>query len=132
MTDFIAFKSLKRSPKPNAYLLAPADFCLASAPDATSPIIPAPVDALYQRVQDIIATQKRWGSVIADAETRQIRFIAKTPLMGFKDDVDIQVIAGATENTSTIAIYSRSRIGYSDLGANRKRVDALMAQILAE
>lgn len=132
MTDFISFKSLKRSAKSNAYLLAPVDFCLASKPDATSPFIPTMPDALYRRVQDIIAHQKRWSNVKADPATRQIRFVAKTPLMGFKDDVDIQVIAGETENTSTIAIYSRSRIGYSDLGANAKRVEVIMTQILAQ
>jgi len=132
MTDFISFKSLKRSTKPNAFLLAPVDFCLASKPDKASPFIPAPPDALFRQVQDIIANQKRWGDVKADPTTRQIRFIAKTPLMGFKDDVDIQVIAGETENTSTIAIYSRSRVGYSDLGANHKRVDGIMTQILAQ
>ena len=38
-------------------------------------------------------------------------------------------VAGQPEK-STFAAYSRSRVGYSDLGANRKRLDAFSAALL--
>ena len=64
------------------------------------------------------------------AESGQLRYIAKTALLGFKDDVDIEIIP-IDENATTLAIYSRSRVGYSDLGANQKRVEELIAQLTA-
>ena len=52
--------------------------------------------------------------------------------MRFKDDIDIQIIPAQGETAETqIAIYSRSRIGYSDLGANRKRVAELIHKLTA-
>jgi len=44
--------------------------------------------------------------------------------MKYKDDIDIAVLE--TNDGSTVAIYSRSRVGHSDLGKNRKRVEALI------
>jgi uncharacterized protein (DUF1499 family) len=130
MTYFITFKSLKRSPKPNTCLAAPADYCLAAEADFAPPVFPTSADALYQRLQDVISQQKRTTIVKADPATHQVRYIAKTPLIGFKDDIDIEVIP-VDENNTTLAIYSRSRVGYSDLGANRKRVEELIAQLTA-
>ena len=47
-----------------------------------------------------------------------------------KDDIDVAALAVATdENRSQLAVYSRSRIGYSDLGANAKRVRMLLEKL---
>lgn len=130
MTDFISFKTLKRPPKPNTCLAAPADYCLAAEADFAPPIFPATANALYQRLLDVVQSQKRTTIEKQSAESGQLRYIAKTALLGFKDDVDIEIIP-IDENATTLAIYSRSRVGYSDLGANQKRVEELIAQLTA-
>jgi uncharacterized protein (DUF1499 family) len=130
MTDFISFKSLKRPPKPNTCLAAPVDYCLAAEADFAPPVFPAKADALYKRILDVVEAQKRTTIVKQSAESGQLRYIAKTALLGFKDDVDIEIIS-IDENATTLAIYSRSRVGYSDLGANQKRVEELIAQLTA-
>ena len=130
MTDFISFKSLKRPPKPNTCLAAPADYCLAAEADFAPPVFPATAAALYQSVVDLVSQQKRIEIVKQSEDSLQLRYIAKTALLGFKDDVDIEIIP-AGESSTTLAIYSRSRVGYSDLGANRKRVEELIAQLTA-
>lgn len=57
-------------------------------------------------------------------------FVARTKLMRFKDDIDVEIIP-LSDNRSSFIIYSRSRIGYSDMGANRKRVDQWL-KVLSE
>lgn len=52
-----------------------------------------------------------------------IHFEAKTRFMGYVDDVVLLFLSDVTE--SRIEVKSASRIGYSDLGANRKRVEKL-------
>ncbi len=49
----------------------------------------------------------------------------KTKLMGYVDDVEFRKAEGA------VHVRSASRVGHSDLGANRKRVEALRAALSA-
>jgi len=128
MTDFLHFKSLKRPPKPNTCLAAPDNHCLAAEPDFAPPILAMTGRGLHSKLSEIIAAERRWGQVKTDPETLRIKFVATTGLMRFKDDVDIEIIP-VDQGKSTMAIYSRSRVGYSDLGANRKRVNDLIRRV---
>ncbi|MEM1146473.1 MAG: DUF1499 domain-containing protein [Pseudomonadota bacterium] len=128
MVDFINFKTLKRPPKPNTFLVAPEHHCLAAEPDQRSPVLSVSAAELFETFRVAIASNRRWGSVTEDETNWRMRFVATTGLMRFKDDVDIQVIALKAAH-STFAIYSRSRVGYSDLGANRKRVQELIGKV---
>jgi uncharacterized protein (DUF1499 family) len=47
-----------------------------------------------------------------------------TPLMGYVDDVEFYADGGGT-----VQVRSASRLGKSDLGLNRKRVEAIRAQL---
>ncbi len=137
MTEFVSFRTLKRPAKPNTYLLAPPDLCLAAEPDAAAPSFSMSSRGLFSQLSEIIAGERSWGHVVADAEALRLKFIARTSLMRFRDDVDIMVIAPDAqanngENAATLAIYSRSRVGYSDLGANKKRVDHILAKLTAK
>jgi len=136
MTDFISFKTLKRSVKPNSYLLAPPGLCLASEPDQAPPEFNLTARALFSQLSEIIAGERSWGELVADPEALRLKFVARTALLRFKDDIDIMVIAPDTQSGNgaigaSLAIYSRSRIGYSDLGANKQRVDAIIARLTA-
>jgi uncharacterized protein (DUF1499 family) len=128
MSDFISFKSLKRPPKPNTCLVAPENYCLAAEPDFAPPVVPLTGRGLYSRLSEVIASERSWGKLEADPEQLRIKFVATTGLMRFKDDVDIEVIP-LEDGKATFAIYSRSRLGYSDLGANRKRVSDLIRRV---
>lgn len=128
MADFITFKSLKRPPKPNTCLVAPDNHCLAANPDFAPPVMIMTARGLFSRMSEVIASERRWGNIEADAESYRIKFVATTGLMRFKDDVDIEIIP-VDEGKATFAIYSRSRVGYSDLGANRKRVNEIIRRV---
>ncbi len=123
MTDFIDFKTVERPAKPNTYLLAPLGYCGRATPDANSPVFDEAPDALFARVVKLAEEKKGWGNFERSDKTRQLSFVARTALLRFKDDIDILVLPeDGNPGHSRIAIYSRSRLGYSDLGANRKRV----------
>jgi len=48
-----------------------------------------------------------------------------SPLLGFVDDLELQLRA----DEGVAAVRSASRLGYSDLGVNRKRVDELRRRL---
>lgn len=128
MSDFIHFKSLKRPPKPNTCLVAPENFCLATEADFAAPEFQLSGAELFAKLNDMIASERSFGQLTSDADALRLKFVATTGLMRFKDDVDIEVIP-LDDGKATLAIYSRSRVGYSDLGANRKRVTKLIAEL---
>lgn len=49
----------------------------------------------------------------------------RSPLLGFVDDLELQLRA----DEGLLAVRSASRLGYSDLGVNRKRVDDLRSRL---
>lgn len=135
MTDFLNFTRLERPASPNTYLVAPDGLCQNAEPDAAPPKFNKSARGLFSSISELIAKERRWVDVQAEAERLRFKFVAKTPLLGFKDDVDIMVIpadevAGDGELGASLAIYSRSRVGYSDLGANRKRVSKLLQDLI--
>jgi len=127
MTDFIDFKTLERPKSPNTYLLAPAELCEKAKPDRGSVRYSATPKTVFAACMSAIEAQKSWTLAGADEAAGRLQFISTSALMRYKDDVDILLVPAAnTPDTVELAIYSRSRVGYSDLGANAKRVGALL------
>lgn len=130
MTDFLDFQTLKRPPKPNTALIAPAGYTPLEAPDAAPPELPFPPAETFARLLSMIEARRDWKLVAADGATARVRFIAVTKLLRFKDDIDVTILpVDGAPGHSTFAAYSRSRVGYSDLGTNRKRLDDLSAAL---
>ena len=76
-------------------------------------------DGQWQQVKTWIARQPDWQIVIDDSHF--IQAIVKTPLMRFRDDVQLQF----APDIELIQVRSSSRLGISDLGTNYRRVEAL-------
>lgn len=132
MPDLTNFKALTRPASPNTALLAPAGFAGPAGPDGAAPIYDLAPGELYTRILGLIGARRDWQLGEQDAGSMRLNFIATSALMRFKDDVDIAVLPVTGEpGKSTFAAYSRSRTGFSDLGANRKRLGALSAALLA-
>jgi len=125
MTDFINFQTLTRSPKPNSCLAAPPDMCPSARTDLTPPVFSCPAPELFDRLVAHIRSQRSWSKLRSDKPSMRLAFIATTALLRFKDDISAEIIA-VDKSQSTLAIYSRSRIGYSDLGTNRKRIEKIV------
>ncbi|MFC2952186.1 DUF1499 domain-containing protein [Marinicaulis aureus] len=82
-------------------------------------IEPLPLSS-WDKLPDTI--QENGGRVVA-LRNDYIGAVFSTPLMGFADDVEFR--KGETQ----VHVRSASRVGHSDMGANRKRVEALRAAL---
>lgn len=132
MPGFIDFKTLERPSSPNTALLAPSGLAQAATPDGAAPVYDVAPGELFLRVLRLIGDKPSWELGEQDTAGLRLTFVAVSALMRFKDDVDVIVLpVPGQPSKSTFAAYSRSRVGYSDLGANRKRLDALSAALLA-
>jgi len=82
-----------------------------------------------QRLIKILETDKQ--AQILKVQDNYIRATFTSSLFRFVDDVEFyfpQVSAGNT----IIQVRSASRVGYSDFGVNRKRIERLRSQLLDE
>lgn len=127
----IDFATVERPGSPNTYLVCVPEICRAATADAMAPVYRAGAEAVRDA---LLAIEPRLrfapsGAEIPGADI-QGSFVAVTRVFRFRDDVDV-LIRPLGPARSQLAVYSRSRLGYSDLGANRRRVEALLDALAA-
>lgn len=76
-------------------------------------------DDAYRQLLNLL-NQRKDAIVVEMEHAHYIRADFRTPVLGFIDDVEFFF-----QQPGIIHLRSASRIGYSDLGANRKRMEAL-------
>jgi uncharacterized protein (DUF1499 family) len=83
------------------------------------------------KLKAAIATQARAEIVFESATRLDVTF--KTALFGFRDDASFELNLSPATNQSAgrIEFRSRSRVGYSDLGVNAKRIEHIRLAFLA-
>ena len=82
-------------------------------------------DAALAAVLEVLADAKR--TEVRERDDRYAHAVATSAVFRFKDDVEFEVDDAA----KVIHYRSASRVGQSDLGANRKRMQELSALIEA-
>lgn len=113
-------KTLTRPSTPNHHFVAPRGY--SSAPiDAEAPRFAMKPAQLFGRVREIVLRQPRTSLREEAGDRHSLEARQRTLLFRFPDDVTITVLP--TEGGSTLAIYSRSNCGRSDLGVNKRRVE---------
>jgi uncharacterized protein (DUF1499 family) len=123
----IEFKTLKRDPHPNQYLVCPPNLCTTET-DATSPVYNVTNLVLKKTWLTLMAEQPRLVQVDISSDANQYDFIQRSQLLRFPDIITVRFIALPT-GQSTLAIYSRSYYGYSDWGVNRKRIEGWLKSL---
>jgi uncharacterized protein (DUF1499 family) len=66
------------------------------------------------------------GATIVDARPDHLRVEVRTTLLGFVDDLELLV----DDASQVVHVRSASRIGHSDMGTNRRRIERLRALML--
>lgn len=105
--------------------------CVSSAEDAgdshyIDPIaIQGDPDTAWQSLTKILNAEDGF-EIVASGE-RYLRAVATTRILRFKDDVEFLL----ERDAGRIDVRSASRVGYSDLGKNRERLEDLRKKMIA-
>ena len=83
----------------------------------------AALDGNLNQIQQILVAMD--GANIVEQSNNYLYAEFTSRLMGYVDDVEF--LYDAASNTTQVR--SASRVGYSDMGANRSRVEAIRAQL---
>ena len=80
----------------------------------------APPEEAWQRMRELLQKQ---GGRIEEERVDYLRFTFATKVFRFVDDLELRI----DERNGLIHMRSASRVGFSDMGLNRKRVENLRA-----
>ncbi len=122
----VDFATLRKSSKPNQYLVLPAGVG-AQTPDRVAPTYDVSSSELKASWQRMILRQ---SDIInrTNGEADQLDYVQRTPKMRYPDLITVRFFA-LEPRKSTLAIYSRSVYGNSDLGTNAKRIIAWLVAL---
>ncbi len=126
----VTFETLKRRSTPNDALACPPEPCGSEA-DILSPVFAVDVPTLRKALARALATERRLTLVDIDDKTPADRYIQRSERMRFPDTIVVRYFP-LDGDRSTVAIYSRSQLGRSDLGVNLTRVERWLAKLERE
>lgn len=118
----IDFAALVRPASPNTALAAPAGF--RPEPDIVTRAYGLPPQTLYDAVRKVALAQPRTYAHVAYDDRLQAHFVARSAVFNFPDLIAVQVTP-----EGGLILWSRSVYGESDMGVNRKRVQAWLAAL---
>jgi uncharacterized protein (DUF1499 family) len=121
----IDFRTLRLPASPNTCLAAPP----GGHQDAQITVPLLPVDAatawpLLRALGDGFPRVTRYGEW---PDRRQVQWVERSALMNYPDIIAAELVPGP--GGAGLYLYSRSLFGWSDLGVNRRRVEAWLAAL---
>lgn len=125
-TDPPAFSQLVRPPHANAALAAPAGY--TPRPDIETPAYDLPPDRLLAAVRRVAASRPSTFPLAENRAALQEGWVSRSLVFNFPDIIWAEVRSADTAK-SQLVLYSRSVYGYGDLGVNRRRVAAWLAEL---
>lgn len=84
------------------------------------------VETLFSAVKKVFEQIDPYEYTVQENEY-SLNAVFRIPIFGFKDDLDILIQADGDK--SVLHIRSASRVGHSDLGVNRRRVQKIINDI---
>ncbi len=116
----IDFATLRLPSSPNAHLAAPPG--ATNERHETVPLLPVSAEAAWAALRTLGDGMERVWKMAEWPEQRQAQWVARTRWMNYPDLINAQVVE--MPGGAGLFLYSRSLVGYSDLGVNKARVEA--------
>ncbi len=110
---------------PNSYRIGPEETVEF---DAIAPVFDVPASELGATFDDVATQDDSVEIVAGSAEDGWVTYVQRSALFAFPDYISVRFI-DVEGDRSTLAVFSRSRIGRSDLGVNKKRVIDWMSEV---
>ena len=123
----VEFETLARRSTPNDALACPPGICQAQS-DLTPPEYAVSAADLRLAFAKAIAPEPRLTAIASDDAALIDRYIQRSALMRYPDTIVVKFF-DLPDGRSTIALYSRSQLGKSDLGVNRARIERWLAKL---
>ena len=124
----IEFSTLVLKDSPNQYLVCPEDLCNGQQ-HRVSAVYPTTAEDLASRWYDVVESKPRMEQKSIDnGGVNQVDYVQRTELMQYPDWITVRFI-DLGDRQSTLAIYSRSVYGRSDMGVNQERIDAWLSEL---
>ena len=114
----IDFATLDTGPKPNTFLVLPPGFQSACEPDLESSVFDPAPDGLLEAFKAVALSAPR--TRVEREGSGQVELVQRSLVFRFPDYITAQAVAA--EGGSALCVFSRSKLGHSDLGVNAKRV----------
>ena len=80
-------------------------------------------EATFSALHQIILETPRTEVLVGSPEEGRVTYITRSQWMGFPDYTTVQAVENELE------LYARLRFGQSDMGVNRKRVEAWLSEL---
>ncbi len=119
--QLINFKTLQPPKTPNYFLACPENYC-ATKPDRITHAYAVNSVTLQTTWSELVLRQPRTKVLREDLANQQIDYQQRSRFFRFPDFITVQFIS-LSPHSSTLAIFSRSKYGHSDLGVNRQRIE---------
>jgi len=119
--DFVSFQ---RRNHPSDALTCPERVCQKATPDDTAPIFEVPAAELRRKVGLVAEAAPNTIELPCPADCgHAARYVQFSAVFRFPDVIDVRVMEAGAKG-STLAIYSRSVVGYGDWGVNKARIES--------
>lgn len=124
----IDFPSLAKRREPSRWLVAPPGLLQNAEADGEAPLFDAPPARVIQVLAEVLEARPRTAITERAPENTALEAVEISKVFRFRDL--ISALAVPTEDGRTaLALYSRSTVGYWDMGVNRKRVEDLVSEM---
>ncbi len=121
--------TLERTGRPNDFLVCPEGRCQAVA-DRVSPVLPLAAADQLRLWEEVVTVSPRTRVLKLNETELLIHAEQRSRLMRFVDTIVIRVLP-LDDGRSSFAAYSRSEVGYGDMGVNRARLEDWVARVEA-
>ena len=123
----IDFATLTRRESPNDSLACLPETCPQARADVSPPLFTVSAARLAEKLRTALRNEPR-VTELAPVNDLHLRFLQRSALMRYPDLVDVLIVPRSS-GAATLAIYSRSAVGRSDLGVNRARIERWLSYI---